>query len=85
MTLPFNPPVNQCTGCGACYSVCPKKCISMNANEEGFIYPDASEACINCGMCSRVCPINKPVKPSDYTKKVYAAVTNKKNIWKIWY
>ncbi len=53
---------HDCCGCTACASVCPKNCIDMQPDEEGFCYPhiDASK-CINCGLCERVCPLlNKP-------------------------
>lgn len=47
-----------CCGCGACASVCPKGCISLAADEEGFPYPQvAEEACLRCGLCERVCPL----------------------------
>lgn len=50
---------NQCCGCGACNSICPKKAIQMTEDEEGFIYPVISEhICINCGLCQKVCPVN---------------------------
>ena len=29
----------HCTGCTACASVCPKGCIAMVADHEGFRYP----------------------------------------------
>ncbi len=49
---------SQCCGCGACELVCPRKCISMELDEEGFFYPnlDASK-CIQCGLCRKHCPI----------------------------
>lgn len=47
---------NQCCGCTACYSICPKNAISMEHDEEGFIYPTVNEdLCIDCGMCKSVC------------------------------
>jgi len=48
----------RCCGCGACAQACPRHCITMREDEEGFLYPtvDAS-ACIDCGKCDRVCPI----------------------------
>lgn len=47
----------SCTGCGACVSVCPKECIRMEENEEGFLYPLIDhEKCINCGLCFKACP-----------------------------
>ena len=32
-----------CTGCAACYAVCPESCIEMKADEEGFLYPEVNE------------------------------------------
>ncbi len=29
----------NCCGCTACESICPKECIQMKADEEGFLYP----------------------------------------------
>ncbi len=53
---------SQCCGCEACRSVCPKKCISMKADKEGFLYPrvDLSQ-CIDCKLCEKVCPVLHPV------------------------
>lgn len=55
----------DCCGCTACSSVCPKKSISMVSDEEGFLYPFVdTELCNNCGFCEKVCPIlNKPNLP----------------------
>lgn len=53
----------NCSGCTACTSVCPKGCIFMIADEEGFLYPIVdTKACIDCGACERVCPIQNPTK-----------------------
>ena len=47
----------RCSGCTACLSVCPKGCISMQEDEEGFLYPIVVDAvCIQCGKCVKVCP-----------------------------
>ena len=52
----------NCCGCGACSNICPKSCITMQADEEGFLYPKINKkTCINCGLCEKTCPIlNKP-------------------------
>lgn len=47
---------NQCCGCTACYSICPKNAIKMEYDEEGFLYPSInSDLCVDCGMCKSVC------------------------------
>ena len=55
----------NCCGCTACYSICPRGCISMMPDEEGFLYPIVNvKLCNNCGACESVCPIlNKPNLP----------------------
>ncbi len=52
-------PYDLCVGCGVCAAGCPKNCISMQEDAEGFVRPDIdSSYCINCGLCSRMCPQN---------------------------
>ena len=48
----------SCCGCGGCMNACPKHCITMKADNEGFLYPVVDkESCVNCGLCAKVCPI----------------------------
>lgn len=30
---------SSCCGCTACFNICPKNAISMQPDEEGFLYP----------------------------------------------
>ena len=89
--LKFNPDKAHCTGCAACYSACPVNCITMNADAEGFLYPDASEACIDCGLCEKVCPTapsKPPIKGETFYKgeagrvQAFAAVATDAAIWR---
>jgi len=51
----------KCSGCTACFSVCPKHCIIMQADEEGFLYPHVDKTvCIDCHLCERKCPVLNP-------------------------
>lgn len=49
---------SQCCGCTACMAVCPKQCISMKEDDEGFLYPTVDTSlCIDCNLCQKVCPV----------------------------
>lgn len=58
---------NQCCGCTACVQVCPKQCIVLREDSEGFVYPYVNtETCLNCNLCNSSCPIinqNEPREP----------------------
>lgn len=63
-----------CCGCSACASVCPRHCIAMQEDDEGFTYPIVnSSKCVYCGLCEDVCHELHPYaerKPQG----VYAAI-----------
>lgn len=47
----------NCTGCGACLSVCNKDAISINKTTMGRLYAHIDYSkCVQCGLCSKVCP-----------------------------
>lgn len=49
---------SQCCGCGACEQRCPKQCITLNTDQQGFLYPNVEESdCIDCHLCEEVCPV----------------------------
>ncbi len=51
--------LGDCTGCGACASICPTRCITMVTDSEGFKYPSIDTAkCINCDLCTKTCLYN---------------------------
>lgn len=55
----------NCSGCFACVNKCPKDCISMIEDQEGFLYPQVDkQLCNDCGLCQKVCPMinNRPAK-----------------------
>lgn len=49
---------SSCCGCEACVQCCPKHCILLREDREGFLYPQVDKAvCIDCGLCEKVCPV----------------------------
>jgi len=71
---------DKCTGCGLCIDVCPKKCIQMKSNEEGFIYPDINmDLCVECNQCKNKCPVNKAYISDNYEKPLVYACFNKED------
>lgn len=66
----------QCCGCESCMQSCPKHCISLRVDNEGFLYPEVNtDSCVNCGLCDRVCPIISPMDERPPLK--VAAVMNR--------
>lgn len=64
----------DCCGCGACAQVCPKNCIQMEEDDEGFLYPKIdSQKCVDCDLCSKACPIQNVPATEDSLPEAYAA------------
>lgn len=71
-----------CTGCGACSNVCPKKCIDIYYDKDGFLRPRIDESkCIGCEMCVRTCPSNKEVRTNEI-QNVYIVSSKDQEILK---
>ena len=71
---------HNCCGCSVCATICPKHCISMQADNEGFLYPVVNEAdCIDCGLCEKVCHELHPFEERK-PQKVYAAFNKDEEI-----
>ena len=70
----------DCCGCTACAQRCPKGCITLQADSEGFSYPFVdTNLCNNCGICVKVCPVINQ-KQSHKPVKVLAAINNNEEI-----
>ena len=65
----------DCCGCTACQQICPQRCIKMEADSEGFLYPKVDiSLCINCGVCEKVCPVKNRFSSASQPES-YAART----------
>lgn len=64
----------DCCGCEACVQICPKRCIDLSRDSQGFLYPIVDvEFCIDCGLCEKVCPIiNKATPYHNVPSTLYA-------------
>lgn len=63
---------DNCTGCAACFNVCPVNAITMQMDEKGFYIPVIdNNKCISCGKCVLTCPVlnlkyNNEIEPECY-------------------
>lgn len=72
----------NCCGCTACYNACPKKCINMKADLEGFLYPEVNiQDCVECNICDNVCPMNQASLYDD-NKEAYCIRTKNNSVLK---
>lgn len=73
--------IKYCTGCTACASACPKACITMAADENGFRFPVVdSDTCVSCGLCEMACPVASPRELPESLPAAYAAYTKDETI-----
>lgn len=72
---------SDCSGCHACASICPKNCIEMRMDAEGFAYPYIdTKTCIRCGRCEQVCPVLHPAKKTKTERIALAAYTRDETV-----
>lgn len=66
---------SKCCGCAACVAACPKNCISMKYDEDGFLYPVVNQKdCIDCKRCEQACPFLHPAGRIAYKPRAYGVV-----------
>jgi coenzyme F420-reducing hydrogenase beta subunit len=77
----MNIPPKICTACSACVAICPKNCIVMQNDKEGFPYPEIKTMrCIHCNLCEKVCPVLANNDVLRNATNVYVAKNNDENI-----
>lgn len=63
-----------CTGCHACFSICPNRAIEMKPDERGFLQPVINyDRCVGCKLCQKACPLNTADMKSVGDPIAYAA------------
>lgn len=83
--LDFSKYKKNCTGCSACCNACPLNCIEMKQDDEGFLYPEVTDACVHCGICEKVCPVkNEDVHHGEgpLYQKAFCAQSKDGKVWK---
>lgn len=73
----------KCCGCTACVQVCPKRCIVLIEDTEGFLYPKVNKKlCVECGACENVCPFTSTLQPRMDPLVSYAAKNRDEDVRK---
>ncbi len=68
--------LNECTGCSACFNICPQKAINMQPDILGFLYPEIDEVkCVECNLCVKKCPQNIDSSPKTKPIQVLACTS----------
>ena len=74
------PKGSACCGCAACQQRCPRECIAMLADGEGFLYPSLDvDKCVGCGLCEKSCPSLTPNEERN-PEATYAVINLDDNI-----
>ena len=72
----------DCSGCEACANICPKHCIEMKPDKEGFYYPNINNnECVKCGQCDATCPVLNYKEP--FISKLPTALAAINKDWNI--
>lgn len=74
-------PLEKCTGCASCASICPKQAIRMVADKHGFFYPEINQdLCIECGLCIKHCHVCENKDCTTESKLIYGVQTKNARI-----
>lgn len=59
----------QCSNCGACYSICPQGAITVKEDRLFYVPTVDASLCVECSLCTKVCPVNRTFEGN---KPIYA-------------
>lgn len=74
----------SCSGCGACSQICKHTAITMEPDDEGFLFPSVNkDKCVNCGLCDLICPaVGNNQANQEQVQHSYIATTKQKEYYK---
>lgn len=79
--MPLLAKKEMCTGCTACWAICPRGCIDMVPDENGFLFPKINDKnCVDCGLCVKTCPVLSEHTLPKRMPRAYAAYSNRNEI-----
>lgn len=71
-----------CTGCGACYNICPKEAIDMQLDKFGYLHPRINPSlCIGCKRCLNACHVLTPLEKNEIIR-TFAAISKDEIVYK---
>lgn len=72
---------SACCGCSACEQICPTGAVSMEEDEEGFVYPKINDTmCIHCNKCDTICAFSKKLYQKNELNEPDAYALKHKNL-----
>lgn len=67
----------KCCGCAACMNICPASAITMQENNDGFLFPLIDDnKCKRCNLCVNICPVQVDNIKKDLSDSTAYAVQN---------
>ncbi|WP_238915428.1 Coenzyme F420 hydrogenase/dehydrogenase, beta subunit C-terminal domain [Clostridium sp. YIM B02555] len=74
---------SDCSGCYSCANICPKECINIEVDDEGFGYPVINNGeCTKCNLCEKACPVINDPKAQKIEIIAYACRNKNEDIRK---
>lgn len=68
-------PPSLCSGCHACVSICPRQCLEMKADQEGFLYPKL----VNLNAIEKIDNKSDHIIPTPSESDISCNISSRKN------